>query len=193
MINLRHNTGLTYSRFRQSWISRPQSAGFFVALLVLMSLAIPVQSAQLTEQINSVTERCMKTVLEVGGYRGFRGAEFLGILDDGVHVAEGDIDVFLRLRTKEIRRRSDQCSFEAEDVTEREFGMHAASLSQVAEHLGLSRVRPATTTNFTYAGCIEDDIKGPTSLEIKTVYLRKSKVTLFRVESSFGGFSNCGN
>ena len=171
---------------------RHRFAAILLASLALVSLAVPGRSAQTTDELNSVTERCLATVLKVGGYREFRGAVFESILEDGVHVSEGDIDIFMRLRTRQNRRKSDACSFEAENVMEREFGLHAATVTQDAEGLGLMRTKPFTVTNFTLEGCFEDDVKGPTNLTIRTVYRRKSKVIHFRAESSSGGFSSCG-
>lgn len=166
--------------------------GLLSALVMLFSLG-SAQAKQTIAELASVTERCVQTVSIAGGYRTFSGAVFQTILDDGVHVSEGEIDVFLRIRTRENRRTTDACSFEAEDVTEREFGLHAASVTQIAEGLGLPRNRPVTETNFTFGGCYEDEVKGPTNLNFTTVYRKKSKVIHFRVESSSGGFSSCGD
>ena len=183
----------TLRRFCDLWMFRKHVFTSLFAAFTLLSLVVPTQARQTTDELNSVAENCLQTVTIVGGYQTFRGAVFQGVLDDGVHISNGDIDVFLRLRTRENRRHSDACSFEAEDVTEREFGLHAVFVTQVGEDLGLSRIRPVTGTNFTFDGCFEDEVKGPTNLKIRTVYRKKSNVIHFRVESSSGGFSSCGN
>ncbi len=179
--------------FGSSWIFRQLITGTIFATFVLISLTVSARSTELADQLDSVSSRCLKAALEVTGYRSFQGAAFGGLTEDGIILSDGDISVYISSRFKEEdRRRIDTCSFQANDVAEREFGLHAAAMTLVAEGLGLARVRPVTTTNFTFSGCIERETQRPKNVELKTVYLRKSSIINFRVGPSWGGTHSCG-
>ncbi|MEX0365180.1 MAG: hypothetical protein AB3N22_03870 [Ruegeria sp.] len=192
MTEARRLHNLVTSRHRRSEKLCRSLYSMVASAHVLMAMTGSAYAGHTAEDYENLSQKCLSTVLEVGGYRSFEGALFKSIRDGRLHLTENEADIFIKLSSRDNPGQEDTCGFEVKNVGEQEFGFFAAAMLKRAESLGLSRIRPFTETNFTFGACVEDKVKGPTDLGIRVRYFRKSKAVYFRAASSPGGYSECG-